>query len=119
MQRVLIAGERVAQRDADVTLRLFAEPPYSAIVGADDASGIATASGGATPAPHEGDLGGDTLSGAPPQPSPGAWPAGGTLIHVQYQCVDGAGHCAGAAPPDPDADLQPNVRWSDGNRPEP
>ncbi len=118
-------GETFAQRDTDVTLRLFAEPPYSAIVGRDDASAIEPAaingSAGATDGatPHEGDLGGDTVSGASPQPSASPWPSGGTLIHVRYQCVDGAGHCANAAPPDPDGDLRANVRWSNGNQPQP
>jgi hypothetical protein len=38
---------------------------------------------------------------------------------VQYECQDGAGQCANAAPPDPDAQLQPGTSWSDGNRPQP
>jgi hypothetical protein len=107
-----------AQRDADVTLRLFAQPPYSALSGANDESATAASDGGAD-APHEGDLGGDTISGASPQPSASPWPAGGTLIHVRYQCVDGAGQCANAAPPDPDGDLRANVTWDNGNRPQP
>ncbi len=117
------AAETLVQRDSDVTLRLFAEPPYSAIAGRDDASAIDATDGAAganaRAAPHEGDLGGDTLSGASPQPSASPWPSGGTLIHVRYQCVDGTGRCANAAPPDPDGDLRANVSWSNGNRPQP
>ncbi|HEY6236215.1 MAG TPA: hypothetical protein VIW69_14035 [Candidatus Elarobacter sp.] len=118
----------LARREQYVTLRLFGEPPYSAVVGRQDASAddpsAASGSGALAARPHEGDLGGDTVSGAPP-PQPGAtpagqspWPAGGTLIHVRYECHDGAGHCANAAPPDPDASLQPGTRWANGNRPE-
>ena len=106
------------QRDADATLRLFATPPYSALTGIDDAAATRTADGPGSAA-HEGDLGGDTLSGASPQPSPSPWPSAGTLIHVRYACVDGAGSCANAAPPDPDAGLRANARWSNGNLPQP
>ena len=106
----------LARREQYVTLRVFGEPPYSAVVGREDASASALA--------HEGDLGGDTVSGASPVPEAGAtpaaqtqWPAGGTLIHVRYECRDGAGHCANAAPPDPDASLRAGTRWANGNRP--
>ena len=121
---VLDAGgaQLLAVRDGYVTLRLFGEAPYSAIVGWKD--GAAARPDGAdalTLPPHEGDVGGDTLSGAVPQPpvSPADWPAGGTLIHVRYECHDGAGSCAGAAPPDPDAGLHANVPWTNGNQPSP
>jgi hypothetical protein len=123
--RVLDAtgAQTLAQREHDVTLRLFGEPPYSAVVGRKDASaGDPTGTAGA-PA-HEGDLGGGTVSGASAPPEAGAtpagqsaWPAGGTLIHVRYECRDGAGRCANAAPPDPDAGLRPGARWANGNRP--
>ena len=109
----------LAQRQQYLTLRLFAEPPYSALVGRKDGGAENPTSGDALAAPaHEGDLGGDTVSGiAPPPASP--WPAGGTLIHVQYECLDGAGHCVNAAPPDPDGDLHFDARWTNGNQPEP
>lgn len=109
----------LARREQYITLRLFAEPPYSALVGRKDGGAENPTSGDALAAPaHEGDLGGDTVSGiAPPSASP--WPAGGTLIHVQYECLDGAGHCVNAAPPDPDGDLHFDVRWTNGNHPEP
>ena len=115
----------LARREQYVTLRLFGEPPYSAVVGREDASAADPAGTGALAAPpHEGDVGGDTVSGAAPPPYPGAtpaaqgqWPEGGTLIHVRYECRDGAGHCANAAPPDPDASLRPGARWANGNRP--
>ena len=120
---VLDAGgtELLAERDGYVTLRLFGEAPYSAIVGWKDGAATRPGAADALAAPaHEGDLGGATRSGAAPSPAPsGAWPAGGTLIHVRYECHDGAGSCAGAAPPDPDADLHPNVPWSNGNQPSP
>ena len=70
MVRVLDAsGATLAQREQFVTLRLFAEPPYSAVVGRKDAAAGDPASADALAAPaHEGDLGGDTLSGRPPRP---------------------------------------------------
>ena len=113
-------GAMLAQRVQYVTLRLFGEPPFSAVVGRKDASAGDPASAGAlVPPAHEGDVGGGTLSGASPPPAAGAWPSGGTLIHVRYECHDGAGSCANAAPPDPDAALRAGVRWSNGNRPAP
>jgi hypothetical protein len=108
----------LARREQDVTLRLFAEPPYSAVVGRKDASADgATADALAAPA-HEGDLGA-TIPGASPPPPGSTWPSGGTLIHVRYECRDGAGSCANAAPTDPDADLRANARWTNGNQPPP
>ncbi len=116
-------AQTLARRDQYVTLRLFAEPPYSALVGRKDAAAPDAASDSGDPsrsAPaHEGDLGGGTVSGASPPPAASPWPSGGTLIHVRYECVDGAGHCANAAPPDPDADLRAGARWANGNRPSP
>lgn len=120
--RVLDAGgdATLAQREQYVTLRLFAEPPYSAVAGQKDAAAADPANADALASPaHEGDLAGDTLSGGSPAPLASAWPAGGTLIHVRYECHDGAGSCANAAPPDPDADLRAGTRWSNGNRPAP
>ena len=117
--RVLDPGGAVlAQRDRYVTLRLFAQPPYSAVVGSTDGDALAATVPGAAP-PHEGDVGGDTVSGASPAPDASPWPAGGTLIHVRYECHDGAGSCANAAPPDPDAGLRANARWQNGNAPAP
>ncbi len=111
-------GAPLAQREQYVTLRLFAAPPYTAVVGRKDGA-AADPTGAANGAPaHEGDLGGATIGGASPAPSAGA-PAGGTLIHVRYECVDGAGSCANAAPPDPDADLREGARWTNGNVPTP
>ena len=114
--RVLDAGgATIARRDQFVTLRLFGEPPYSAIVGRKDAAAGDPASAEALEAPaHEGDVGGDTLSGSAAAPA-SPWPAGGTLIHVRYECHDGAGSCANAAPPDPDAALRAGATWSSGN----
>jgi hypothetical protein len=122
-------GATLATREQYVTLRLFGEPPYSAVVGRKDASAVdpsGPSGAGALGAPaHEGDVGGDTISGASPQPAATAgpaaqtaWPAGGTLIHVRYECHDGAGRCANAAPPDPDAGLRSGTRWANGNQPE-
>ena len=113
------SGETLAQRDGFVSLRLFAEPPYSAVVGRAD--GSADAPEGADPLvdpPHEGDVGGATISGLSPSPLVTSPPAGGTSIHLQYECHDGAGHCANAAPPDPDAQLRAGTGWSNGNRPQ-
>lgn len=109
----------LARRDQDLTLRLFAEPPYSAVVGRKDGGADDPTSGDALAVPaHEGDVGGDTVSGVAPVPA-SPWPAGGTLIHVRYECHDGAGHCVNAAPPDPDSALRFNARWTNGNHPEP
>ncbi|MDB5069760.1 MAG: hypothetical protein JWM87_871 [Candidatus Eremiobacteraeota bacterium] len=108
----------LAQREQYVTLRLFAAPPYSAVVGRKDGA-AADPAGYANGVPaHEGDLGGATIAGASPAPS-ALPPAGGTLIHVRYECVDGAGSCANAAPPDPDADLRQGATWTNGNVPTP
>ena len=109
----------LAERDQFVTLRLFAEPPYSAVVGRTDAGAPDPANADAlATSPHEGDVGGATIAGASPSAT-GAHPAGGTLIHVRYECHDGAGSCANAAPPDPDASLRAAVRWWNGNHPAP
>jgi hypothetical protein len=126
--RVLDAAgsETLARREQYVTLRLFGEPPYSAVVGRKDASaGDPTGTGALAGPVHEGDVGGDTVSGAAPAPQASAipagqtgWPAGGTLIHVRYECHDGAGRCANAAPPDPDAGLRSGTQWANGNLPE-
>lgn len=116
--RVVVAvrdasGTLLVRREEDVALRLFAQPPYSAPVGRLDPAGRDPVAAGAT-LPHEGDAGGDTVSGAsPPQPSP--YPAGGSLLHVAYACSAGSVDCALAAPPDPDAHLVPGAAWSDGN----
>ncbi|MBV8579305.1 MAG: hypothetical protein JOZ86_01560 [Candidatus Eremiobacteraeota bacterium] len=100
--RVLDPGGAVlAQRAQYATLRLFGEPPYGALVGREDASAAAEPPDALTAPAHEGDLGGAAV---------------GTLIHVRYECHDGAGSCANAAPPDPDAALVPGVPWSNGNR---
>jgi hypothetical protein len=110
----------LAQREQYVTLRLFGEPPYSAVAGRKDASAADPANPDALASPaHEGDAGGDTVSGVPPAPLASPWPAGGTLIHVRYECRDGAGSCANASPPDPDADLRAGTHWANGNRPPP
>jgi hypothetical protein len=110
----------LAQREQFVTLRLFGEPPYSAVAGRKDASAADPSSADALAVPaHEGDAGGGAVSGVPSSPLPNPWPAGGTLIHVRYECVDGAGSCANASPPDPDGDLRAGTRWTNGNRPSP
>ena len=110
------AGAAVlAQRVQGITLRLFAEPPYSAVVGRKDGGADDVTSGDALAQPaHEGDVGGDTVSGVPPV-TVSPWPAGGTLIHVRYECHDDAGHCVNAAPPDPDGDVRFDARWTNGN----
>jgi hypothetical protein len=108
--------ELLVQRDENVTLRLFAAPPYSVVTGR-AASGAADPVGAyPTGAPHEGDVGGDTVSGASPQPTqPSPYPSGGTLIHVQYACQPGSASCALADPPDPDLHLRRNAEWTNGN----
>lgn len=110
--------ELIVQRDEYVTLRLFAAPPYSAVTGRSDSSGDDPVGAYPTGAPHEGDVGGDTVSGVSPQPlQPSPYPSGGTLIHVQYVCQPGTASCALAAPPDPDAHLRSDAGWTNGNAP--
>lgn len=72
-----------------VTLRLFGQPPYSSIVGAQDAMTAAD--------PHEGDVGG----------------TGNTTIHVLYACQPATGSCANSAPPG--ADQPQSLPWANGN----
>jgi hypothetical protein len=107
----------LAQRGQTVTLRLFALPPYSAVVGrADGAADSPTATDALSSPAHEGDVSSisdDASTGAGTVPAPSPWPQGGSLIHVRYQC-DG-GDCADAAPPDPDAALRAGARWTNGN----
>jgi len=68
-----------------------------------------------------GDVGGATISGLSPSPLVTSPPAGGTSIHLQYECHDGAGHWREPAPP-PDsrrASCGPGPVGSNGNRPQP
>jgi hypothetical protein len=119
--RVLDAngGATLARREQLVTLRLFGEPPYSAVTGRKDATAPDPANADAlAPTAHEGDVGGDTVSGVA-RNATSARPAGGTLIHLRYECHDGAGSCANAAPPDPDDALRANATWANGNVPPP
>jgi hypothetical protein len=114
------SGAAVAQREQYVTLRLFGEAPYSAIAGRKDAGAADPAGAGAlAPPAHEGDAAGATVSGTLSLPPAAGRPAGGTLIHVRYECRDGAGSCANAMPPDPDDALRAGARWENGNRPVP
>jgi hypothetical protein len=99
----------LARREQTVTLRLFALPPYSAVVGRGDGAADSPTGDDALAQPaHEGDI-----AGSPAQPSPR--PQGGSLLHVRYQCS--SGDCANAAPPDPDAALSAHARWTNGNAP--
>lgn len=111
--------ELIVQRDHYVTLRLFAQPPYSAVTGRTDGSAADAIGAYPTGAPHEGDAAGDTVSGPSPRPEPSPYPSGGTLIHVEYACQPGSASCALAAPPDPDQHLRSDARWTNGNLPEP
>lgn len=103
-----IGTQVLARREQTVTLRLFALPPYSAVVGRTDGAADSPAGGDALAQPaHEGDvasgLGGEAGTGPSVQP----------LLHVRYQCS--SGDCADAAPPDPDAALHANAHWTNGN----
>ena len=84
-----------------VTLRLFAQPPYSVLAGIKDAAdpdGF-----------HEGDSGGyGNAIGAFATPA-----ADDTTIHVVYECIAGAGSCATSAPPP--ADAPASRQWTNGN----
>jgi hypothetical protein len=110
----------LARREQTVTLRLFALPPYSAVVGrADGAADSPTGDDALAQPAHEGDIAGSPAGGAgagtSAAPQPSLWPLGGPLLHVRYQCS--AGDCADAAPPDPDAALAAHARWTNGNAP--
>ncbi len=108
--------QMLTRREQTVTLRLFALPPYSAVVGRDDGAADSPTGDDALARPaHEGDVAGVPVGGASPVPEPSPWPQGGPLLHVRYQC--GSGDCANAAPPDPDAMLRANARWTNGNAP--
>ncbi len=84
-----------------VTLRLFAQPPYSAISGALDAADPAGY--------HEGDTGGFGNA----LPAFGSPAPDDTTIHVVYSCSDGTGSCATSDPPPQDAPTA--VPWTNGN----
>jgi hypothetical protein len=84
-----------------VTLRLFAQPPYSIVSGVKDAAAALDY--------HEGD-GGGWAGALPAFATPGP---DDTTIHVTYRCTDGTGSCAASDPPPPDAPA--TVPWSDGN----
>jgi len=84
-----------------VTLRLFAQPPYTVVSGVNDAA--------APDAFHEGDTGGyGNALGAFGSPAPGD-----TTIHVVYACVPGTGSCATSNPVPQDAPT--TLPWTNGN----
>jgi hypothetical protein len=84
-----------------VTLRLFAQPPYTAVSGAADAAEPGS--------PHEGDTGG--WAGALPAfASPGP---DDTTVHVVFACTPGTGTCATSDPPPQDAPT--TLPWDNGN----
>jgi hypothetical protein len=92
----------LAHGRATVTVRLFAQPPYAALVGIKDAVAMG--------APHDADLGGygNALGNFL-----GTLPDGDTTLHVVYACAPALGDCAASAPPP--ADRPTDVRWTDGN----
>jgi hypothetical protein len=95
------AVSALAHNRTIVTLRLFAQPPYSAVAGIKDAAdpdGF-----------HEGDGAGyGNALGTFAAPA-----ADDTTIHVVYECVNGTGSCATSNPPP--ADAPTNVPWTNGN----
>lgn len=84
-----------------VTLRLFAQPPYAVVSGAQDAARPG--------APHEGDTGGwgNEL------PAFGAPAPDDTTIHVVYECTAGTGSCATSNPVPQDEPA--TLPWTNGN----
>ena len=84
-----------------VTLRLFAQPPYALVSGANDAA----EPGGY----HEGDSGGYGNA----LPAFGSPAAGDTTIHVVYACTAGSGSCATSNPVPQDAPT--TLPWTNGN----
>ncbi len=96
----------LAQREQYVTLRLFGEPPYSAVAGRKDGSAADPSTADALAAPaHEGDLAGDTLSGASPAPLSGASPV--PLSGASPAPLDGASPAPGGALQPPPAGAWP------------
>ncbi len=85
-----------------ITLRLFAQPPYVAVSGTNDAA--------SPDAPHEGDNGGygNALLAFGPSPAPDD-----TTIHVLYECSPGTGSCAASDPPPADAPTA--LPWTNAN----
>jgi hypothetical protein len=84
-----------------VTLRLFAQPPYAAVSGVNDAADPAGY--------HEGDTGGyGNALAAFGSPAPDD-----TTIHVVYACVAGTGSCATSNPAPQDAPA--TLPWTNGN----
>jgi hypothetical protein len=84
-----------------VTLRLFAQPPYAVVSGAQDAARPGE--------PHEGDTGG-WGNALPPFGAPSA---DDTTIHVVYECTAGTGSCATSNPVPQDAPT--TLPWTNGN----
>ena len=84
-----------------VTLRLFAQPPYSAVAGVKVAADPESV--------HEGDTGGfGNAVGAFAHPPPDD-----TTIHVVYECVSGSGSCDTSLPLP--ADVPASAPWTNGN----
>ena len=86
-----------------VTLRLFAQPPYTILSGSKDAAGPDDV--------HEGDdagWGGALAAFASPPPDD-------TTIHVVYACTPGSGSCATSNPVPQDAPA--TLPWTNGNGP--
>jgi hypothetical protein len=107
----------LAERTETLTFRLFADPPFVAVVGlkdgdardptSDDVNGVS---------PHEGDLGGYASTTNPMVGSGVPPPASDTTIHIYYQCqnpVNGSSVCPG--PPFPAGDSPKNLPWHHGN----
>lgn len=85
-----------------VTLRLFAQPPYAAVAGIEDAVASTT--------PHEGDVDGyGNAIGSFATPLPD----GDTTIHVVYACTPALGDCKASQPPP--ADQPTSLPWTNGN----
>lgn len=91
----------LAHGRSTVTLRLFAQPPYAAVSGVNDAADPA--------GHHEGDTGGYGSA----LPAFGVPAPDDSTIHVVYSCVPGAGSCATSNPVPQDAPT--TLPWSNGN----
>lgn len=98
----------IAHRRESATLRLFAQPPYSAVVG--------RKGGATTTQPHEGDSGGYAASAS----SFGSPVTSDTTIHVIYKCNNATwdsqfapSDCSNSFPA-PQDNLQ-TIPWSNGN----
>jgi hypothetical protein len=109
--RVQPGGPVIAQRTENMTFRLFADAPFTALVGLKDGDARDPTVGDVNAvSPHEGDNGG--FGGPSSSLETGTAPTNDTTIHIRYECRNGGNPCPGA--PVPAGDNLKNLPWSNG-----